>query len=87
MNPFSSHVPECVEYLETLLDSLDKQAQYTFYPDCDEPIRYPDFEEHKENLAQWLEEAKKALEGAEEDEKEDLAMNVKALEEDLVPAR
>ena len=83
VNPFSSHVPECVEYLETLLDSLDKQAQYTFYPDCDEPIRYPDFEEYKENLAQWLEEAKKALEAAEEDEKEDLAGNVKALEEDL----
>ncbi|MBQ8954424.1 MAG: carbohydrate ABC transporter substrate-binding protein [Clostridia bacterium] len=83
VNPFSRHVPECIEYLETVLEHLNQQAQYTFYPDCDEPIRFPDFEEYKANLAQWLEEARQSLAEADEDEKEDYEEWVKALEEDL----
>ena len=83
VNPFSQHVPECIEYLETVLDHLNKQAQYTFYPACDEPIRYPDFEEYKANLASWLEEARQSLAKADEDEKESYEEYVKNLEEEL----
>ena len=83
VNPFSSHLAESVEYLETIMDSLSKQSQYTFYPDCDEPLRFPDFEEYKQNLAKWLEEAKEALENADEDEKADYEDSVKYLEEEL----
>ncbi|MBR3504816.1 MAG: carbohydrate ABC transporter substrate-binding protein [Clostridia bacterium] len=83
VNPFSAHVAESVEFLETLIDDLDMQAQYAFYPDRDEPIRYPDFEEYKVSLAQWLEEAREALEKAGEDEKEDYEDTVRYLEENL----
>ena len=83
VNPFSEHVAESIEYLETVIDNLNQQSQYTFYPDCDEPLRYPDFEEYKENLAKWLEEAKEAIEKADEEEKEDYEEHIKYLEEEL----
>jgi len=83
VNPFSRHVPESIEFLETVLDCLEQPEQYTFYPDCDEPVRYPDFEEYKKNLAEWLETAKKEMEAADEDEKEMYEEQVGYLEEEL----
>ena len=83
VNPFSQHVNECVELLEVILDDINQQAQYTFYPDKTEPVRYPDFEEYKKNLAEWLEEAKKSRDEADEDEKADYDEYIASLENDI----
>ena len=70
VNPFSEHADQAIAYLETVMDCLDTVTYYNFYADRNEPIRYPDYEEYKANLQQWYEDAKKALETCEEDEKE-----------------
>ncbi len=54
INPFSEHVDEAIAYLETMADSLDTSDRYSFYDDLNEPIRYPDYEEYKDNIAEWL---------------------------------
>ena len=83
VNPFSKHVDEAIAYLETMADSLDTNDQYNFYADRNDPIRYPDFEEYKKNLAEWVEETKKAMEEADEDEKASYQEQLDSLNESL----
>lgn len=83
VNPFSEHVDEAVAYLETMADSLDTNAQYNFYADKNDPVRYPDYEEYKKNLAEWIEEAQKSMEEADEDEKASYQEQIDSLKESL----
>lgn len=83
VNPFSEHADQAIAYLETVMDCLDTVTYYNFYADRNEPIRYPDYEEYKANLQQWYEDAKKALETCEEDEKEIYEEQISYYEESL----
>ncbi len=83
VNPFSEHVAEAIAYLETMADSLDTNDQYNFYAEKNDPIRYPDFEEYKKNLAEWIETTKTAMEDADEDEKESYQEQLDSLNESL----
>ena len=83
VNPFSEHIDEAIGYLETMADSLDTQNAYNFYADKNEPVRYPDYEEYKKNLAEWVEETKKAMENADEDDKASLQEQLDSLSESL----
>ena len=71
INPYSAHPEEAALFLETLLQRLDTTARYELYPDLNEPVRYPDYEENRRSLAQWLEKAKESLETAIEGEMEE----------------
>ena len=68
VNPFSKHAEEASEFLALAMKNLDIQSRYTIYADETEPIRYPDFEEYKQNMQKWYEEAKNAYENAEDEE-------------------
>ncbi|MBR4442072.1 MAG: carbohydrate ABC transporter substrate-binding protein [Clostridia bacterium] len=83
VNPFSKHVPEAIEMLEVMLDDINQSSQYTFYPDMNEPIHYPDYEEYKVNLAQWLEEAKKARDEMDEEYQADYDEYIAYLENEI----
>jgi ABC-type glycerol-3-phosphate transport system substrate-binding protein len=70
INPFSEHIDEAIAYLETMAENLDTESLYNFYADKNDAVRYPDFEEYKQNLADWIEEAKEGMENTDdEDEK------------------
>ncbi len=83
VNPFSKHTAESIEMLEVMLEDINQSAQYTFYPDVNEPMHYPDYEEYKVNLAQWLEEAKKTQAELDEEYKEDYDEYIAYLEEEI----
>ena len=68
VNPYSQHAAEAAEFLRTTVKNLDENILYGFFQDRTEPLRSPDFEETKENLRQWLEQAKAELEKAENEE-------------------
>ena len=84
LNPYSAHPKEAIAYLETMLDNLDANVLYSFYPDRNEPMRYPDHEEQKKSLVQWNEQAKAQLAEAEDEEtRETLEKNIASLEKEL----
>ncbi len=83
VNPFSEHIDEAIAYLETMADSLDTSDQYNFYADKNEPVRYPDYEEYKQHLVKWIEEAQTSMEKADEDEKADYQAQIDSLNESL----
>ena len=68
VNPFSEHRAESIEYLEEMMRHLSVSDQYNFFTDRTEAVHYPDFEEYKAMMAQWLEEARAEREKAAEDE-------------------
>lgn len=68
LNPFSQHTAEAMTYIECMAENLDNATAYAFYPDRNEPLRYPDHEEQRKNLSNWVETAKKNIENAEDDE-------------------
>ena len=84
LNPYSTHPKEAIAYLETMLENLDANILYSFYPDRNEPMRYPDHEELKKNMVQWNEQAKAQLAEAEDEEtRESLEKNIESLEKEL----
>ena len=71
VNPYSEHAEAAAQFLALSLKNLPLATRYSIYADLTEPLRYPDFEEYKENMAKWAEEAKEMAEKAEtEEEKE-----------------
>jgi len=83
VNPFSKHPEEAVAYLADALDHMETGARYSFFTDMTEPVRYPGFEEYKESLQDSLEEAKRMLETAEDDNKEMIEESIANLEKNL----
>ncbi|MBR0463231.1 MAG: carbohydrate ABC transporter substrate-binding protein [Clostridia bacterium] len=69
VNPYSEHKEEAMLFLESLLDSMTIESKYNFFPEYDEPMKYPGFEEYAENLKQWYDDAVKSRDEADEDEK------------------
>ena len=70
VNPYSKHPQEAMAFLESMLNHLDTGTRYSFYPDLNDPVRYPNHEEGRKNLEKWVEEARLNLEKAEDEEKE-----------------
>ncbi|MBQ6564709.1 MAG: carbohydrate ABC transporter substrate-binding protein [Clostridia bacterium] len=68
VNPYSKYQEEAVAFLESLVDSVDPGTRYTMSAEGNEPIRYPDHEETKKNIEKWINEARKNLENAEDEE-------------------
>jgi len=86
VNPYSEHPEEAAEFLAASLRNLPTTSQYNFFTDKTEPVRYPDFEETKENLRKWLDEAQAVLKTAVEagsEETADLEQTVQDLEESV----
>ena len=83
VNPFSKHAEEAAEFLAMSMKNLDTATRYSVFADETEPIRYPDFEEYKANMKQWYEDAKQALETADEETKEIWAQTVEDYEKSL----
>ncbi len=84
INPYSSHVNEAVAYLESVWDCVDKASAYTFSPENNEPIRYPDYEQMRSDVESNLQQARTALaEAVEEEEKRNWQETVNSLEENL----
>jgi ABC-type glycerol-3-phosphate transport system substrate-binding protein len=84
VNPFSKHAEEAAEFLAMSMKNLDTSTRYSVFADETEPIRYPDFEEYKQNMQKWYEEAKQALETAEDEEmKAQWAQTVEEYEKNL----
>ena len=84
MNPFSQHPEEAMTYIECMADNLDTATSYTFYPDKNDPVRYPDHEEQRKSLSNWVEQAKKNIENAEDDDtRETWEGYLKDMEEEL----
>ncbi len=84
LNPFSQHPEEAIAYLETTAEKLDTVTAYSFYPDRNDPVRYPDHEEQKRNMARWIDDTKARLEETEdEDTRENLEKTLEALEKEL----
>ena len=83
VNPYSEHVEAAVEYLTMSLKNLQLATRYSLFTDLKEPVRDPYYEENVKNATGWLEEAKKNLEKAEEDERAQWEEMVKSYEENL----
>ena len=84
VNPFSEHAKEAKEFLALAMENLEIMAQYTFFTDKTEPIRYSYYEEQKKNYEKWLDQAKKDYEKADEGQEKTYAEeNVKMWEEQL----
>lgn len=86
VNPYSEHPEEAAEFLAASLRNLPTTSQYNFFTDKTEPVRYPDFEETKENLRKWLDEAQAVLKTAVEagsEETADLEQTVQDLEKSV----
>ena len=84
VNPFSEHAKEAKEFLALAMENLEIMAQYTFFADKTEPIRYSYYEEQKKNYEKWLDQAKKDYEKADEGQEKTYAEeNVKMWEEQL----
>ncbi|QTE74297.1 ABC transporter substrate-binding protein [Clostridiales bacterium FE2010] len=84
VNPFSEHAKEAKEFLALAMGNLETIAQYSFFADKTEPIRYSYYEEQMKNYEKWLNEAKKNYEKADEGEEKIYAEeNVKMWEEEI----
>ena len=68
LNPYSTHQAEAMAYLETMADTITNTTLYSFRPEMDEPLRYPDHEEQRKSLSKWVETARKNIEEAEDEE-------------------
>ena len=71
VNPYSKHVDESLELIKYVLDDLPFDYKYVFFPEYDQPLRYSNFEEHKQEMQTWYEDALKQREEADDDEKAD----------------
>ncbi len=67
INPYSAHPAEALAFLEAMAGRTGKADAYTMSPENNEPVRYPDYEEYKENLTTTVKETREQLE-KEEDE-------------------
>lgn len=76
VNPFSKHVNEAIEFLETLSDNLSNSLVYALDPSKTEPIRSSYYEQAKKESQEYYEELKKQLEQAEEADKQMLQQQV-----------
>ncbi len=84
VNPYSENKDLAIRYLEIAADNISEVYKYDFFNDYNEPKRYPGYEEYKEELNKWLEEAKKNYEEAEdEDEKDMWAESVEQYQKEL----
>ena len=83
VNPFSEHLPEAETFLETLAESLDSATRYSLFPDQNEPVRNPNFEEIKKTTEKWLGYARANLEKADEEERETWEKAVEEYEQQL----
>ena len=84
MNPFSEHAKEAKEFLALAMENLQLIAEYTFFADKTEPLRYSSYEEDRKRTEKYLEEAKKYRDEAEEGEDKIYAEDsVKMWEEQL----
>lgn len=72
INPRTSRADEAALYVQTYASNPDSQsAAYTLFPDHNEPLKNPYYEESKRSMTESLEELKKKLETtAPEDEAE-----------------
>ena len=84
VNPFSEHAKEAKEFLALAMENLQLIAEYTFFADKTEPLRYSSYEEDRKRTEKYLEQAKKYRDEAEEGEEKTYAEeNVKSWEEQL----
>ena len=83
IHPFSANAEAAAEYLALSLDHLQTSTRYSIFEDLNEPLRYPDFEETKESMRGWLEEAKTMLENADEENRSAMEELVQSYEEAL----
>ena len=72
-----------MQFLAMSLDHLPVNYRYSTFEDETEPLRYPNYEESKKEMQQWLEQMKQALEQADDENREQIAESVKSLEEYL----
>lgn len=70
VNPFSEHVDEAIEFLETLADDLDNPLLYSLDPSKTEPIRSSYYEEAKKDAEEYLESLKQQIADADEADKQ-----------------
>ena len=83
VNPYSENAEAAAEYLAMSLNNLQTATKYSIFGDLNEPIRYPDYEETKQNLQTWLEQAQEMLEKADEENREMLEETVKTYQESV----
>ncbi len=83
VNPYSEHPQEAMEFLETLVENISQSSRYSFNPNLNEPIRYANHEEQKQNLEKLCEIAKQNLEKAEEEDREQWEKVLADYEEEL----
>lgn len=70
VNPYSSHVDEAISFLELLSGHTDASSAYTFSPENNEPVRYPDYAEYVASIQETLNTAKAELEKTEDAEEQ-----------------
>ena len=70
VNPFSEHVDEAIEFLETLSDNLSNSLIYALDPSKTEPIRSTYYEQAKKDAEEYLENLKQQIEDADEADKQ-----------------
>ncbi len=86
VNPYSGHPGEAEAFLETLMENLDSATRYSLYPDLNEPVRNPYYEESKKVTEKWLNYARAGLEKADEESRETWEKAVEEYEQELANA-
>ena len=70
INPYSRHINEAISFLEVLSSHTEVAAAYTFSPENNVPIRYPDYEEYVKSLQETLTTAREELAKTEDAEEQ-----------------
>lgn len=78
MNPFSRHPAEAMAYLECLAEHLDLATEYALHEELNEPVRYPDHEEQRKSMEDWLATMKESMASG-----EDAPSNIRTIVEEI----
>lgn len=82
VNPFSQHREAAIEYLEYAWNATGEREKMSLTPDRNEPVLSPYYEESIEMMTQSLEDMRKALENAADEEtREMMAQDIANQEE------
>lgn len=81
INPKSAHVEQAVLYVTEYLQNLDKNStMVTFFPDMNEPVIDPHYEEYLEQWKKNIAECEEQLKTVEPDQKKDLENYIEYLQ-------
>lgn len=83
VNPFTKHLDEAIEFVESVADKLNNNTLYAAVPTMTQPIRASYYEENKQSMQDYIEDLEKQLAEADEADKQMLEDELNSMKDSL----